>query len=101
MNIENLHMKAPKGTSSANIEGHTYQIPESGVIKVISPTHVETLLRHGFVETDPENVVDKINSMDDKDELVTFIEEHGGDADSSMSLKKLRRLARELVEEED
>jgi hypothetical protein len=35
--------------------------------------------------------------MDDKDELVEFIEERGGEADNSMGLKKLRRLAREAA----
>lgn len=95
--MADVFMQAPKGTTGANIEGHEYDIPSNGKIKVVSPNHVETLKRHGFVETDADGEPD-FDSMD-KDQLVTYIEERGGDADDSMSLKKLRRLAREAFEE--
>jgi hypothetical protein len=35
--------------------------------------------------------------MDNKTDLVNFIEERGGDADEDMSFKKLRRLATEAA----
>lgn len=91
------YMKAPKNTSGATIEGHEYEVPKNGVLKVKNPNHIETLKRHGFVETEAEGEPDW-SSMDDK-ELITYIEEHGGDADASMSSKKLRRLAKEAYAE--
>lgn len=93
-------MKAPNGTrGEALIEGHTYNIPKDGVIKVAQESHVETLIRHGFTHhhEEPVNVGEQIEAMEDKAELVTFIEERGGEADDSMSLKKLKRLAREAA----
>lgn len=95
--MSKIKMKAPEGTQGeASIEGHTYDIPKSGVITVISETHVETLKRHGFTPhfEEPKDVGKQIDEMDDKDELVEFIEERGGEADNSMGLKKLKRLAR-------
>lgn len=92
-----IKMKAPEGVrGEAAIEGHTYDIPKTGIITVISETHVETLKRHGFTPhfEEPKDVDKQIDEMDDKDELVEFIEERGGDADTSMGLKKLKRLAR-------
>lgn len=92
-----IKMKAPEGTrGEAAIEGHTYDVPKNGIITVISETHVETLKRHGFTPhfEEPKDVSKQIDEMDDKDELVEFIEERGGDADNSMGLKKLKRLAR-------
>lgn len=93
-----LFMQAPKGSSSSVIEGHQYDIPKSGKIEVISDTHVETLKRHGFVETDADGEPD-FEAMD-KDALIAYIEERGGDADEDMKPKKLRRLAREAYEEQ-
>lgn len=95
---QKLKMQAPKGTTAANIEGHEYDVPKNGVITVAQPSHVATLKRHGFTEVDEvEDVHAKIDETDDKDELVTIIEEHGGEGDNDMSLKKLRRLAHEAV----
>lgn len=95
-------MKAPEGTrGQAIIEGHSYDIPKTGVIEVAQESHIDTLRRHGFTEH-YEQLVDAeaaIDAMDDRDELVTFIEEHGGDADNDMSLKKLRRLAKSSLGE--
>lgn len=97
MSEEKLVMKAPDGVSSAVIEGHEYDIPKSGKIKVVNPNHVETLKRHGFTESEDEmsreELEAKIEAYEDKDELIEFIEERGGEADNSMSFKKLRRLA--------
>lgn len=94
-------MQAPKGVHSANILGHNYDVPKSGKIKVVNPDHVETLKRHGFIESMEELSEDeieaRIDAMDDKDELVEFIEERGGEADNEMGFKKLRRLAREAA----
>lgn len=102
MSEEKIKMQAPKGTSSANIEGHTYDIPKNGVITVAQDSHIETLKRHGFTHVDDvEDVHSKIDETDDKDELVTIIEERGGEADNEMSLKKLRRLAHEAVGDQD
>lgn len=94
-------MMAPKGVNSAVIEGHEYKIGKDGKIKVVNELHVETLERHGFVESheqdSPEEIDALIEGMDDKAELVTFIEERGGEADDSMGFKKLRRLARDAA----
>ncbi len=95
-----IKMKAPEGTrGEAAIEGHTYNIPKTGVITVISDTHVETLKRHGFTpySEEPADIAQQIEDLDDKDELVEFIEERGGEADNSMGMKKLKRLAREAA----
>lgn len=100
MASEKLRMQAPKGCTGANIEGHSYEVPKDGKITVLNGTHVETLKRHGFteiVEENPEQLEAAIVAMDDKDELVEFIEERGGEADNDMGLKKLRRLAREAA----
>lgn len=100
MTEQKLKMQAPKGTSSAVIDGHEYDIPKGGVIDVVNGNHVETLKRHGFTEVDEvEDVHAKIDELgkDDKDELVRIIEEHGGDANNEMSLKKLRALAHDQV----
>lgn len=91
------HMKAPKGTNSANIEGQEYEIPKNGIIKVKNENHIETLRRHGFVEAEAEGEP-HWESMSD-DELITYIEEHGGEADDSMKTKKLIRLAKEAYAE--
>lgn len=94
-------MQAPKGTTAANIEGNEYEMGKDGKIKVTNPNHIETLKRHGFVESfeeaSAEEIEAQIDSIDDKDELVKFIEERGGEADSDMGFKKLRRLAREAA----
>jgi len=100
MASEKLRMQAPKGVTSANILGHSYDVPKDGKITVINGDHVETLKRHHFtevVEDNPEQLNAKIDAMDDKDELVEFIEERGGDAENTMGMKKLRRLAREAA----
>lgn len=93
---QKLLMKAPPGATNSSIKGHRYEIPKSGIIEVISPLHVDALKRHGFTDhaEEPEDLSNQIDEMDDKDELVEFIEERGGEADNSMGLKKLRRLAR-------
>lgn len=93
-----IMMQAPANTSGATIEGHAYKVPKNGVIEVVSEHHIETLKRHGFTECDDiQDVHAKIDETEDKAELVTIIEEHGGDADADMSLKKLRRLAHAQV----
>jgi hypothetical protein len=95
-----MKMKAPAKCSSAVIEGHDYskelQKSKDGTIQVAQDGHIETLKRHGFTEIieEPGDLSEKIDSLDDKDELVEFIEERGGEADNSMGMKKLRRLAR-------
>lgn len=96
--MSNTRMKAPKGTTTANIQGHTYTIKKDGVIKVVSDAHIEDLRRHGFTDhydEDPDAQRAQIEAWgnDDKDELVEFIEERGGEADNTMGTKKLRRLA--------
>lgn len=94
-------MKAPRGVSQAFIEGHTYEVSKEGKIKVLSDTHIETLRLHGFTDSEeeltPEQFADKIEAMDTKEELIAFIEEHGGEADDSMGFKKLKRIARETI----
>jgi mRNA-degrading endonuclease toxin of MazEF toxin-antitoxin module len=93
-------MKAPTGTrGEALIEGHSYKIPKDGVITVAQDTHIPTLRRHGFVDhfEEAEDIAAQIDAMTDADELVEFIEERAGEADNGMSLKKLRRLAKEAV----
>lgn len=100
--MSKVQMKGPSGSEGqeANIEGHTYKIPKSGVIDVISPTHIETLKRHGFTDHAEAESFD-IDGCEDKAELVEYIEEHGGEADTSMSLKKLKRLAHEAAADEN
>lgn len=94
-------MQAPKGTNAANIMGHEYEIGKDGKITVVNVDHIEVLTRHGFVESfveaSPEEVAALIENMDNKTDLVNFIEERGGDADEDMSFKKLRRLATEAA----
>lgn len=93
-----MKMKAPRGTTSANIEGHQYEIDSDGIITVINENHVPTLVRHGFVESvsdDPEDY--DIDAMD-KEELTAFIEERGGDADG-LTKKQLKALANKLIED--
>lgn len=99
MASQKLQMQAPKGTNAAVILGHEYNVPKDGKITVVNPDHVETLKRHRFTEIveEPADVDAQIDAMEDKDELVDFIEERGGEADNSMGLKKLRRLAREAA----
>jgi hypothetical protein len=100
-----LFMKAPRGKTSANIEGNHYDVPQTGenkgIIEVINPAHVPILKRHGFEEyhpaPDPEEIFAQIDAMEDKQDLVNFIEERGGEADVDMSAKKLRRLAKATV----
>lgn len=96
-------MKAPKGVHVANIEGVDYEVPKTGVIKVLADAHYEVLKRHGFTDhyEEPEDVGAQIEAIDDKDALVEFIEERGGEADNQMSFKKLRRKARIAAELED
>lgn len=101
--MSDIHMIAPKGTRSATILGHSYKIGPDGKIKVVNADHVETLRLHGFTDTDAEDkgtLLNKIAETDDKDWLVEFIEEHGGEADTSISMKKLRRQATALLEED-
>lgn len=95
-------MMAPKGTTVANIQGHVYTPNAKGVIKVVTDGHIEDLTRHGFTEHFEEDTVDlgeQIDAWDadDKEEAVKFIEERGGEADTDMGLKKLKRLAREAA----
>lgn len=97
MSEQQLVMQAPKDVSEAVIEGHQYKIDKKGKIKVVNPEHVATLKRHGFTESEDEMTREeleaKIEAYDDKDEIIEFIEERGGEADASMGWKKLRRLA--------
>lgn len=105
-NPNKVFMKAPRGKTAANIEGNYYEIPQSGenkgIIEVINPAHVPVLKRHGFEEFIPapdlDEVFAEIDAMEDKQDLVNFIEERGGEADTEMSAKKLRKLAKALVE---
>lgn len=101
MSESHTYMKAPANITAANIHGHSYKIGKDGVIQVVNPSHIPTLRRHGFLDHFPktEDAEAQIDAMDDKDELVKFIEERGGEADSSMGLKKLRRLAKESLED--
>ena len=104
-NPNKIFMRAPRGKTAANIEGNYYEVPQSGenrgIIEVINPAHVPVLKRHGFEEFIPapdlEEVFAEIDSLEDKQDLVNFIEERGGEADTSMSAKKLRRLAKQTV----
>jgi len=91
-------MKAPKGVSSANILGHTYEVPSDGVIKITSEDHVEVLRRHGFTDFVSDDPADyDIDNMD-KDELIAFIEERGGDADG-LKKSELKKLAYSMIED--
>lgn len=103
MSDKAVRMQAPKGTTSANIEGHTYEVPKNGIITVAQDNHITTLRRHGFTDAldQPEDAAEFIENCSDKDELVEFIEERGGEADNDMGLKKLRRLAREAANVEE
>lgn len=100
-----IFMKAPRRTTSANIDGCTYDVPKDGVIQLVNPDHAAILKRHGFEmftpELDPEELFAQIDAMEDKTDLVNFIEERGGEADVDMSAKKLRRLAKATVSADD
>lgn len=93
------YMKATTPVKSAVIDGQTYEVPKDGVIKLTSSTHAATLKRHGFIDhfVEAEDAAEKIDAMEDKAELIAFIEERGGEADKDMSIKKLRRLAKESL----
>lgn len=95
-------MQAPKGVTQSVIEGHQYDVPKDGKIKVVSEAHIPVLTQHGFTHTadadlSPEELAAWIDDTDDKEQLINFIEERGGEADEDMSFKKLKRLAREAV----
>jgi hypothetical protein len=95
------HMKAPRGVrgeGAANIMGHVYDVPKDGILKLVNPDHKAVLERHGFVTHETtEDLAEKIDGTEDKVALVIMIEEHGGEADEDMSLKKLRKLAKEVA----
>lgn len=93
-------MKAPEGMKSAEIEGHSYDIPKNGVIEVRNPGHIDTLRRHGFEDhfEDSKDWSAWIDKETDEDKLVEFIEERGGTADSGMTVKKLRKAAHAVLE---
>lgn len=89
-------MQAPKGVTSATIEGQEYDIPKDGVIEVRNAGHIPTLKRHGF--TDFVEEVDEADLSDmSKQELIEFCEERGGDTDG-LKKSELLKLARELQE---
>ena len=92
-------MKAPQGCTAMQADGVEYTVPKNGVVKVLSEGHVPILRRHGFTDhfEEPADLEKQIDEMDDKDELVEFIEERAGEADTSMGMKKLKRLAREAA----
>lgn len=90
-------MKAPTGVSSATIQDHPYSLDKSGIITVVSDNHIVDLKRHGFVELD-DTGEPNFEEMTPQ-QLVTFIEERGGEADEDMKPKKLLRLAREAYDE--
>jgi hypothetical protein len=96
---DKIKMKAPAGVTSSFIEGHEYKIPANGIITVAVAAHEPTLKLHGFERhfEEPRDIAQQIDEMDDRDDLVEFIEERGGEADNSMGLKKLRRIAREAA----
>lgn len=99
-----IHMKAPKNIrGDAFILGQRYSIPADGIVRVASEDHVETFRLFGFTDhyVEPEDLGAVIEAMTDRQELVTFIEERGGEADVSMTVKKLKRIAREVAEVED
>ena len=98
-----IKYKAPKGVHAATIQGHQYEIPKSGIITPAVENHIPDLLRHGFEPhyEEPVDVAQQIEDMDDKDTLVEFIEERGGEAVNTYSIKKLKRLAREAANIED
>lgn len=90
-------MQAPEGVSAATIQQHQYKVNGKGQIKVAVADHVTDLRLHGFtdaIEDDPD-MEDKIDAMDDRQELIDFIEEHGGDADGLTKKKELRARAKE------
>ncbi len=95
----NHKMKAPKGTSSAFIDGHSYDVPKSGIIKVAVAEHIETLKRHGFEDHFEKPTTAQIEDMNEE-QLVEFLEEHGEDADG-LSKKKLRNKALTFASDAD
>ena len=96
METEVKKMKAPRGTNSANIQGHTYNTDKNGIIDVAVQVHVPDLRRHGFVEYTPDVTADDVREMD-KAKLIEFIESHGEDVDYDDKEKALRKQALALV----
>lgn len=96
------YMKAPEGVDHSIIQGTKYTPDENGIVEVSNEDHIEALGRFGYYPHYPEepvqNLQAQIEGMDASD-LVIFIEERGGEADAKWSLKKLRRIAREIVSE--
>lgn len=91
-------MKAPRGTTSANIQGHPYEVSKEGTIRVAVQAHVDDLRRHGFVPYEETVTVDDVRGYD-KSELIEFIESHGEDVDPEDKTKDLRKQALALVKE--
>jgi hypothetical protein len=89
-------MKAPHGTTAANIQGHPYAVDKQGLIKVAVQAHVEDLRRHGFVRYDEAITADEVKGYD-RSELIEFIESHGEDVDTDDKTKDLRKQALTLV----
>ena len=94
-----MKMKAPKGTKSAFIDGHEYDVPKDGIIKVAVAAHVPTLERHGFTHYEDQTTHEQVDEMT-KDELIEFIESHGADAED-LNKKDLKAKAHKLVDGED
>lgn len=98
MSDEVQKMMAPRGVSSANIQGHSYTVDSKGLIKVAVQAHVEDLRKHGFVKYDEKVTADEVRDMG-RAELIEFLESHGEDVDTTDKDKVLRKQALALVSE--
>jgi hypothetical protein len=101
--MPDIYMKAPDHVSQTILGGgHVYDVSDDRVVKVKHEDHVASLLRFGYSHHTPKQQKKEtetdIDSMDEA-ALVSFIEERGGEVEAKWSLKKLRRIAKELLEE--
>ena len=96
MSEKTQKLKAPRGTNSANIQGHSYTVDKEGLITLAVEAHRKDLHRHGFVDYE-EAVTKEDVAGYDRDELIAFIESHGEETDSKDKTKDLRKQALALV----
>jgi hypothetical protein len=93
--MEKIVMMGPLGWTTCTIEGgHQYTNDGSGKVKLVSPTHLETMKLHGFTQSfEDEKVTEEQILAMDEDELTEFVEERGGTVADGTKKKGLRFLA--------
>jgi hypothetical protein len=90
MSVTPAKMQAPQDVATATIDGHPYEVDSKGQIKVAVQSHVDTLRRHGFTDAvESDETANDIQAMD-REALVEYIEERGGNVVGSPKMKELK-----------